>query len=139
MCGCAGSAKAAPRIARCMIASFPGHLHGDGGRPRAYVFHPTLVSQDGRVTDINAKYLVCWPMKLIDVRVTRDVHVEEGVVQRLPRSSVGVIWHITIVPVLDVLHSLTLIWRMLTPGPVKVGLDKFSQFGPADRRADILR
>jgi hypothetical protein len=75
-------------------------------------------------------------MRVIDVRVPRDVHVDEVIVQRLPRSGIGAIWHVPIIPVVDVLHRLALIRRMmLVPGPVKVDLDKFGQIGPRDRRA----
>jgi len=66
--------------------------------------------------------------------------VEEGVVQRLPRSSIGTIWHTAVIPVVDVLHSITLklIWRILIPRPIKVDLDKFGQMDPANRRAALL-
>ena len=61
------------------------------------------------------------------------------VVDRLPRSDIGAVWHVTIIPVVDVLHSLTLIWgKILAPGSIKVDLDKFGQIGPADRRTCIL-
>jgi hypothetical protein len=80
---------------------------------------------------------VCNPI-VIDVKVTRDVHVDEVIVYRLPSSGIGTIWHISIIPVVDVLHRLALIWGMIMgPGTVKVDLDKFGQMGPADRRASI--
>jgi hypothetical protein len=82
-------------------------------------------------------YLVCYPI-VIDVKVTWDVHGNEVIVQRLPTSGIGTIWHISIIPVVDVLHRLALIWGMiLGPGAVKVDLDKFGQMGPVDRRASI--
>jgi len=80
---------------------------------------------------------VCYPI-VIDVKVTRDVHVDEVIVHRLPSSGIGTIWDISIIPVVDILHCLALIWGMIMrPGTVKVGLDKFGQMGPADRRASI--
>ncbi len=77
-------------------------------------------------------------MRVIDVKVTRAVHVDEVIVQRLPSSGIGTVWHISIIPVVDVLHCLALIWGViLGSGTVKVDLDKFGQMGPTDRRASI--
>jgi hypothetical protein len=73
-------------------------------------------------------------LRLIDIQVTRDVHVEEIIVQRLACSIIGTIWHIAIIPVVDVLDSLTLIWRMLMPIPMKVALDIYGHIGPTNRR-----
>jgi hypothetical protein len=82
-------------------------------------------------------YLVCYPI-VIDIKITRDVHVDEVIVQRLPSSGIGTIWHISVIPVVDILHSLTLIWGViLGTGTVKVDLDKFGQMVPAVRRASI--
>jgi len=83
------------------------------------------------------RYLVCYPI-VIDVKVARDVHVDKVIVQRLPSSGIGTIWHISVIPVVDILHSLALIWGViLGAGTVKVGLDKYGQMGPADRRACV--
>ena len=80
---------------------------------------------------------MCNPI-VIDIKVTRDVHVDKVIVQGLPSSGIGTIWYISVIPVVDVLHRLALIWGMiLCPGTVKVDLDKFGQMGPADRRANI--
>lgn len=66
--------------------------------------------------------LVCYPI-VIDVKVTRDVHVDEVIVYRLPSSGIGTIWHISVVPVVDIIHCLALIWGMIMgPGTVKVDL-----------------
>jgi hypothetical protein len=65
--------------------------------------------------------------------------VEEVVVERLPHSRIGTIWHVAVIPVVDVLQSVTRIWGVVVPRPVKVGLDKFGQRGPADWRAYVLR
>lgn len=82
-------------------------------------------------------YLVSDPI-VIDMKVTRDVHGGEVIVHRLPSSGIGTIWHTSIIPVVDVLHCLALIWGMiLGPGTIKVDLEKFGQMGPADRRASI--
>jgi hypothetical protein len=82
---------------------------------------------------------VCYPV-VVDIKVTGDVHGNEVIVQRLPTSGIGTIWYISIIPVVDVLHCLALIWGViLGPGAVKVDLDKFGQMGPADRRASIPR
>jgi len=99
-----------------------------------YIRHKSQQTDPPAVYDI---YLVCYP-RVIDVKVTRDVHVDKVIVQRLPSSGIGTIWHISIIPVVDVVHCLALIWGMiLGPGAVKVDLDKFGQRGPADRRASI--
>ena len=61
------------------------------------------------------------------------------VVDRLPRSDIGAVWHVPIIPVVNVLHSLALMWgTIVVPGSIKVDLDKFGQIGPADRRTCIL-
>ena len=100
-----------------------------------YDLHGTKSAQDAQL-QVYAIYLVCRPMvRGIDVRVTRDVHVDEVIVQRLPRIGIGAIWHVPIIPVVDVLHRLALIWRIRSG---KVNLDKFGQIGPVDRRACIL-
>jgi hypothetical protein len=97
--------------------------------------------QDMRLTRLQVvPYLVCCrPIGVINVRVDRDVHVNKVVVQRLPRSDISVIWHVPIVPVVDALHGLALMWGIiLVLGSIKVDLDKFGQIGPTDRRACIL-
>ena len=91
-----------------------------------------------RRCEVMSFYLVWYSLKLIDVRVARKVQLEV-VVQRLPHSRTGAIWHVTIIPVVDVLHSVTLMWGVVVPGPVKVGLDKFGQTDPADWRAGLPR
>ena len=85
---------------------------------------------------------------VIDVKVTGDVHVDEIIVHWLPSSGVGTIGNIAIIPVVDVLHRLALIWGMMMTtmmmmiilalgSIIKVDLDKFGQMGPADRRASV--
>ncbi len=82
-------------------------------------------------------YLVCNAI-VIDVKVARDIHVDEVIVQRLPSSGIGAVWDVSVVPVVDVVHCLALICGMiLCPRAVKVDLDKFGQMGPTDRRASI--
>jgi hypothetical protein len=44
--------------------------------------------------------------------MTRRIHVKEVVVEGLPRSGICAVWHIPVIPVVDVLHDLALIWRM---------------------------
>jgi hypothetical protein len=64
--------------------------------------------------------------------------VDKVIVQRLPSSGIGTIWYISIIPVVDVLHSPALIWGViLGTGTVKIDLDRFGQMGPAVRRASI--
>jgi hypothetical protein len=60
----------------------------------------------------------CCPIGVVDhVRVDRDVHVDEAVVQRLPRSDIGaIIWHVPIVPVVDVLKFALRLEVILVPG-----------------------
>ena len=87
----------------------------------------------------HAIHLVWCRLELIDVRVARKVRVEEIVVQRLPHSTVGAIWHVTVIPVVDVLHGVSLIWGILVPGSIKVGLDKFGQIDPKNWRASLPR
>lgn len=65
----------------------------------------------------------------------------EVIVQRLPHGSIGAIWHVTVIPVVDVFHCLALWlqWRILAPGSIKVGLYIYGQMGPTDWRANLLR
>ena len=136
----------APSVVGCTsCAGFLGNRHGHdyGGRLRAVCVVPSTKSAPRHATDTFrscAIYLVCCcPIGVIYVRVDRDVHVDEVVVQRLPRSDIGAIWHVPIIPVVDVLHGFALMWGIkLVPGSIKVDLDKFGQIGPADRRACIL-
>jgi hypothetical protein len=65
--------------------------------------------------------------------------MEEVVVQWLPHGRIGAIGHVTIIPVVDVLHSVTLIWGIVVPVPVKVGLDENGQTGPTDWLACLPR
>jgi hypothetical protein len=82
-------------------------------------------------------YLVSYPI-VIDIKVTRDVHGDKVIVHRLPSRCIGTIWYISIIPVVDVLHCLALIWGMiLGPGTIKVVLDKFGQMSPADRCVSV--
>jgi len=95
-----------------------------------------------RVFDIKLCHYLAWcRLKLIDGRRARKVQVEIVIVQRLPHSSIGAIWHDTVIPVVEVFHclALELEWRILAPGPIKVGLDKYGQMGPTDWRASLLR
>jgi hypothetical protein len=84
-------------------------------------------------------HLVWCSLELIDVRVAREVQMEEVVVQWLPHGRIGAIGHVTIIPVVDVLHSVTLIWGIVVPVPVKVGLDENGQTGPTDWLACLPR
>jgi len=54
-------------------------------------------------------YRVYHPLGFIHTRITRRGRVEKGAVQRLPRNSIGTIWHAAVIPVVDVLHSVILI------------------------------
>jgi len=67
--------------------------------------------------------------------------VVKVIVQRLPHSRIGAIWHVTVVPVVDVFHclALELKWKILAAEPVKVGLDKYGQMGSTTWRASSLR
>jgi hypothetical protein len=77
-------------------------------------------------------------LEFIGVRVARKIQIEVVVVQRLPHSRIGAIWHVAIIPVVDILHSVTLIWEVVVT-VVKVGLDINGQTGPADWRACLPR
>jgi len=89
------------------------------------IFYPVQVSQGLRPFDTKLCHYLTWcPLKLIDVRRARKVQVERVIVHRLPHSSIGAIWHVTVIPVVEVFNclALQLKWRILAPGPVKVGL-----------------
>jgi hypothetical protein len=95
------------------------------------------VSQGVQLANIwSCDYLVR-SLRLVGMRITGDVHVEEIVVQRLACGSIGTIWHVPIIPVVDILDSFRLIWRILVA--IKVDLVKFGQIGPTDRRGCLPR
>lgn len=67
--------------------------------------------------------------------------MEKVIIHRLPHGSIGAIWHVTVIPIVDVFHCLALELksRILAHEPIKVGLDKYGQLGPTDWRASLLR
>lgn len=63
---------------------------------------------------------LCCPI-VVDIKVTRDIQTQS--------SGIGKIWYISIIPVVDVLHCLALMWGMIL-GHGKVDMDRFGQMRP---------
>lgn len=58
----------------------------------------------------------------IAIAITMGVHREEIVIQRLTCSSIGAKWHVAIIPIVNVLDGLGLMWRVMYV-PIMMHLD----------------
>ena len=70
----------------------------------------------------------------IAITITMGVHRKKVVIQRLTCSSIGAKWHIAIIPIVNIIDSLSLMNI-----PIMMHLDRFGQLGPTDRRHCLLR